>query len=292
MSLRRSGLVVGLAALSCLAAACHSGSSARTADSAAFHGPFVGANVDPTVKPARLLPELIDDTQNYGVEASADANGTRAIMAGLRVVTMENGGVVAAEDRLTPPPSRTIALPERLGGGFLFVLGNALWRADRWLGPAKPIYTASSSIQGVIPGLDRVYVRGPSVMSAIDGRNGQLLDLGPWPASPFVASYAAADGWRAVALADLRGAVATFDAGATWRPLDLPIEPKQVVADREALDIGGFDQARVEVWYELRPDGSIARLGGPPKSVEVKLTPTPTPTRPAGFAFIRDRPRR
>ena len=279
MSRIRSGFVIGLAGI---AAACHSGSGARNADTAAFRGPFVGANVDPTVKPARLLPEVVDETQSYGVEASPDGNGTRAIMAGLRVVTSADGAVVAAEDRLPSAPSKTIALPERLGGGFLFVLGTAIWRADRWLGPAKPIFTSTSSVQAVIPGLDRVYVRGPNVVTAIDGKTGKLLDLGPWPASPYVTSYAAADGWRAAAVADLRGAVATFDAGATWKTLDLPIEPKAVFADRDALDIGGFDAAKTEVWFEIRSDGSIARLGAPPKNLDVHLTPTPSPTvRPA-----------
>ncbi|MBX3233825.1 MAG: hypothetical protein KIT84_08840 [Labilithrix sp.] len=252
--------------------ACHAGGGGKTAENAAFRGPFVGASQDPTLRGARLIPESVDETTTYGAEAGG---GMRVITAGLRVVSSPNGALVAAEDRLQPAPSLTVNLPERLGGGFLFVLGTQIWRADRWLAAAKPIYNATQGIQAIIPGLDRVYVRSPSVTTAIDGRTGQVLDLGPWPASPYVASYAAADGWRAAAVTDMRGVVATFDAGATWRTLDLPIEAKQVVADRDSLAIGGFEASRTEAWYEVRPDGSIARLAGPPRDLKTKLTPTP-----------------
>ena len=247
-----------------------------------FRAVGVGASVDPTVHPARLLPETVDQTTTYGAEAGG---GARVITAGLRVVTSPKGAIVAAEDRLPQPPQSTIALPERLGGGFLFVIGTTLWRADHWLGPAKPIFASASPMQAVVPGLDRVYVRAQSSVIALDGRTGQVLDLGPWPASPYVASYAAADGWRAAAVTDLRGVVATFDAGATWRTLDLPIEPKEVVVSSDSLAIGGFEGGRSETWYELRADGSVARMGGAPRDVKTKLTPTapPRPTSLGGF---------
>ena len=257
--------------LALLAAACgRSGQGARNAEMGTFRVAGVGASADPTVRPARLLPEVVDETTSYGSEAGG---GLRAITSGLRVVTSPKGAIVAAEDRLPQAPQSTIALPERLGGGFLFVIGSTLWRADRWLGPAKPIFTAPQPVQSIVPGLDRVYVRAQSSVLAIDGRTGQVLDLGPWPASPFVASYAAADGWRAAAVTDLRGVVATFDAGATWRTLDLPIEPKQVVASSDNLAIGGFENGKNETWYELRADGSLARLGAAPRDVKTKLVP-------------------
>ena len=178
---------------------------------------------------ARLLPETVDETQGYGTEPGG---GLRAITAGLRVVTTREGAIVAAEDRLPQAPQLTIALPERLGGGFLFVLGTTVWRADHWLDAAKPIFASLQGIQAIVPGLDRVYLRAQNAYLAIDGKTGKVLDLGPWPASPFVSSFAAADGWRAAAVTDLRGVVATYDAGATWRALDLPMEPRQVARQR------------------------------------------------------------
>jgi hypothetical protein len=196
--------------------------------------------------------------------------------SGLRVVTSPKGGIVAADDRFPQAPQSTTALPERLGGGFLFVIGSSIWRADRWLAPARPIFTSYQAIQSITPGLDRVYIRAQNAMLAIDGRTGEPLDLGPWPASPQVTSYAAVDGWRAAAVTDLRGVVATFDAGATWRMLDLPLEPKLTVVSNDSIAIGGFEQGRAEAWYELRADGSVARAAGAPRELKTKLTPTPT----------------
>ncbi|MBX3224679.1 MAG: hypothetical protein KF795_29455 [Labilithrix sp.] len=265
--------VLGVVVLALLLAACgRSGSGARNAEMRSFRAAGVGANADPTLRSARLLPENVDETTTYGTEAGG---GSRVITAGLRVVTYPKGAIVAAEDRLPQAPHTTVALPDRLGGGFLFVIGTTLWRADRWLGPAKPIFTSSSPMQAILPGLDRVYVRAQNAVLAIDGRSGQVLDLGPWPASPYVASYAAADGWRAAAVTDMRGVVATFDAGATWKALDLPLDAKQVVVSSDSLAIGGYEGGRSESWYELRADGSIARLGAAPRGAKL-LTSSPS----------------
>ena len=259
-------------------AACGHGSNARNAEVGSFRAVGVGASLDPTIRPARLLPEVVDETQSYGTEPGG---GIRTITSGLRIVAAPHGAILAANARLPQPPQSTTALPERLGGGFLFVLGTTVWRADRWLGEAKPIFTSTSSIQALIPGLDRVYVRSQSSYLGIDGRTGKALDLGPWPQSPFVASYAAADGWRAAAVTDLRGAVATFDAGATWRSLDLPLEPRQVVVSGDSLAVGGVENGRNEAWFEVRSDGSIARLGTAPRDAKGKIAPMPVaPPRP------------
>lgn len=224
------------------------------------------------MRPARLLPESVEEKLTYGTEPGG---GIRAVTAGLRLVTSPGGAIVVAEDRLPQMPQSTVALPERLGGGFLFVLGTTVWRADRWLDAAKPIFTSPTPIQSLVAGLDRVYLRGLSGYLALDGRSGAVLDLGPWPSSPFVAGYAAADGWRAAAITDLRGTVATFDAGATWKPLDLPIDAKQVVTNGDNLAIGGFDAARTEAWFEVRADGSVARMGGPPRDATRMTAPPP-----------------
>ena len=260
--------VVGAALL---LAACHGGTGARSADMHGFHGAFVGAPLDPTVRPARLLPAAVDESVSYGPESGG---GVRGLTAGLRVVTRPLGALAVAVDRLPAAPQVTTPLPERLGGGFLFTLGATVWRADRWLGPARPIFTAPASVQAILPGLDRVYLRVQNGTLAIDGRDGKVLDLGPYPASPLVSSYAAADGWRAAAVSDLRGVVATFDAGATWRTVDLPIDPKQVVFANDTLAVAGFENGKTEAWFELRADGGVARLGGAPRDVKTKLAPS------------------
>ncbi|HVJ93634.1 MAG TPA: hypothetical protein VM580_27720, partial [Labilithrix sp.] len=279
-----------VATLALIAAACGGGPSARIAPMGGFRTASVGASSDPTVRPARLLPEAVDGTMSFGSEAGG---GTRVLTGGLRVVTSPKGAIFAASDRLPQVPQITTALPERLGGGFLFVIGNtAVWRADHWLGPARPIFTSLGQIQGLVPGLDRVYVRAHHAVFAIDGQTGHVLDLGPWPASPHVASYAAADGWRAAAVTDMRGVVATFDAGATWRSLDLSLDAKQVVVSNGSLAIGGVEHARSEAWYELRADGSLTRLGEAPREAKTRLS-SGTPPRPTngGGSFAPPPPR-
>ena len=226
-----------------------------------LHAFGVGGRIDPTEHGARVIPESADDDRTYGVEPSG---GVRGIASGVRVINLPNGAALAAEDRLPQAPSATTAVPDRLGGGFLFVLGNVVWRTDRWLSPARPIYTSVAPISRVIIGLDRVYLRAQNGShQAIDPRDGSSLDLGPWPASSFVGQYAALDGWRAVAVNDLRGAVATLDAGATWRPLELPIDPQTVTVIDDAIAVGGMDAQRQMLWFEVR-GGQVGRLAAPP----------------------------
>jgi len=269
--------VVIAAAIAAVPMACGSGAPARSPDGGSFRGVGVGASADPTVRQARLFPETVDETQGYGTEPGG---GLRAITAGLRVVTTREGSISIADERLPQAPQLTTALPERLGGGFLFVLGTTVWRADHWLEPARPIFASFQGIQAIVPGLDRVYVRAQNAYLAIDGKTGSVLDLGPWPASPFVSGFAAADGWRAVAVTDLRGVVATYDAGATWRTLELPMEPREVLVSGDSLAVRGIENGKTEAWFEVRADGAIARLSTPPREAKGKVLSPPAPTRP------------
>lgn len=234
-----------------------------------LHSFGVRPNADPTVMGARLLPEAIDDEKSFGLEPGG---GVRGVASGVRVVSLPNGAVLAAEDRLPSPPTITLGLPDRLGGGFLFVIagpgGTVVWRAERWLSRASPLFGSSTAISDVVVGLDRVYLRSSNgAARAIDPRTGVILDRGAWPASPYVGAYAALDGWRALAITDLRGVVTTDDAGATWKPLYLPMDPKKVISLGDSLAVGGFvDNTRTLSWYEVRRDGQVARIGALPKA--------------------------
>jgi len=218
---------------------------------------------DPTVRGVRLVPLSLDEAHGWGVEPGG---GLRAIVAGVRVVSFADGAIVAATDRLPATPTGVTAVPDRMGGGFLYALGTHLWRTDSWLGPPSPILTAPAPIAQVLVGLDRVYVRSQGTLVAIDARTGARTDLGPLPASPNVGRLAALDAWHAVTVADLRGALVTLDAGSTWRPLALPIEPAEVVALDDSIAVGGPDVGRQTEWWEVRPDGQTGRLSGAPAS--------------------------
>jgi hypothetical protein len=197
--------------------------------------PVWRAQADPTVLGPRLVPETLDPSTSFGTEPGG---GARFIAGGLRVLRLPNGGILTSGERFPDSADaanrpKAFALPTRLGGGSLFVVEKTLLRSDSWLSEAHPIYTSPTDIADVWLGLDRLYVRAKNGSQvAVDPRRGAAPDLGPWPSAPSVTSYRALDGWRAAAIADLRGAVASFDAGATWRPIALPVEPQRVAAAR------------------------------------------------------------
>ena len=237
---------------------------------------------DPTVRGARLLPERMDEAHAWGTEPGG---GVRWIVAGERVLTWPEGSLSATTDRLPATPSSVLEVPERMGGGFLFAMGARIWRSDAWLGPARPVLDAPGAVAQVLLGLDRVYARVPSGgLLAFDPRTGQLVGPGPLPASPSLLNVAALDGWRAVAIADLRGALVTLDAGATWRPLALPMDAADLVLVEGAIAIGGMDEARQAQWWEVRPDGHVGRLSAAPHAAE-EVDTTPPPLDVAARAF-------
>jgi hypothetical protein len=187
----------------------------------------------------------------------------RAITAGVRLVNLPQGGVRAAAQKLPQMPQDVVVVPQRMGGGVFYLLGNTVWRSDGWLEPARPAFQANVGVKGIFAGLDRVYVRLQNgAHAALDARTGQPTDLGAWPGSSFVGQYAAADGWRAAAITDLRGAVGTFDAGATWHALALPMEPREVRVHEGALLVGGAERGKT-TWFEVQAGGSFVRVDGP-----------------------------
>jgi hypothetical protein len=237
----------------------------------------VGAPDDVMVRGARIFPESLEDGQSWG---AAPGGGERAIVGGERVVSWPGGAIADTLDRLPAPPSAGVEVPGRMGGGFLFALGPRLWRAGTWLGPVQPLVTLSNAITQVQIGLDRMYVstQGGGLV-AVDPRQGTLVGLGPLPATPTLGRMAALDAWRAVVIADLRGVLMTLDAGSTWRPLPLPIEPADVVLTGDTIAVGGFDDRRQGAWWEVRGDGQVGRLGGRPAdpvSSDAALSPDPS----------------
>ncbi|WP_394825305.1 hypothetical protein [Pendulispora albinea] len=242
---------------------CHGGALSVSEPRGNLRTAGPATKADPTVRGARLVPEIVEEDRAFGVEPGG---GVRTIVAGIRVVSQANGALLASEDRLPKAPSITLAVPERMGGGFLFVLDSTVWRAGKWLERAKPIHASPwSVIARVVVGLDRVYLKSSSgAFRAIDPRTGAPVDAGAFPGAPYIGAFGALDGWRAVAVADLRGAMATFDAGASWKPLGLPIDAKDVVPLDEGIAVGGMDAARAPAWYLVHADGQVSKLAGKP----------------------------
>jgi hypothetical protein len=213
---------------------------------------------------ARLVPATLDEARFRG---AGPGGVVRAIVSGVRVLRFADGTMETAPDRLPATPAAVVNAPDRLGGGFLFAIAKQLWRSDRWLSAATPIYTAPTTIGQVLVGLDRVYLRaGSGSIDAIDPRTGARLDLGPLPDSPHIGRIVARDAWRALVVADLRGTLLTTDAGSSWLPLALPVAPTEVDVAGDAFVVGGAGAAgdRALRWWRVGSDGRVEPLPAGP----------------------------
>jgi hypothetical protein len=174
--------------------------------------------------PGRLVPDVGPTTPGL-IEVLGD--GTRRfIVNGLRVLDSPDGSLERARQIL---PAVTVhapvALPARMGNGFLFaaVVGDTtqLWRSPSWLGDLAPLADVPGKVGDIVPGFDRIYLFVQGGIRAIDPASGLLESVGPLPPGTAVGALAFADAWRAVAVTDYRGALATFDAGNSWRSIPL-----------------------------------------------------------------------
>ncbi len=229
--LRRAGGLAWLGAIALAGCARTETASAPAVPPATGDLAVLRVKDDPTVLGARILPEAPERLPALGVEPGG---AERTIAATERFLILPTGGALAADERFERSPRISLVLPQRLGGGFLFLVDHTVYRSDSWLGASRAVYTASSDTAELWPGLDRLYLRGASSDSlvALDPRTGQTVELGPLPPAPSVTSYRALDGWRAAALADLSGVVATYDAGQTWRSVAVPFATRRVTAAR------------------------------------------------------------
>jgi hypothetical protein len=186
------------------------------------------------VTPSRLLPELWGPR---GVVATEEGQ-QRVLVDRMRLLARADGSLERAAELLPAGVVTSTALPSRLGGGYLFHVnaggGTELWRAAGWLAKLRPLTRRGEVVSDIVPGFDRLYVRlrtGNRVI-ALNAQTGDQMSVGPLPTAGAYGALAFADGWRAVVDADLRGPLATFDAGLTWRPLNL---------GERSLGVGIFD---------------------------------------------------
>ena len=232
------------------------------------------------VTPSRLLPDLIGER---GVLALEDGH-RRALVDRMRVIAHEDGSLERAAELLPHGQVTSIALPSRLGGGYLFHAqsrgGTQIWRSESWLGKLKPLVQLSSEASEVIPGFDRLYVRlaQSNRLLAVDAQTGEAMPLGPLPPAGAYGQLAVADGWRAVVDADLRGVLATFDAGTTWRPVRVERRPT-------AITVLGGDPALVtgDGYYAVDARGNVTFRAQGSASGEPQDEDDPPPRAPGPF---------
>jgi hypothetical protein len=225
-----------------------------------------GTNV--TLGPARLFPDA--SVFASGVVAVL-ADGTRQlIVAGIRVLDHPDGSMERAREVLPGGPARVVTVPSRLGGGFLIYVPSGgstqLWRAKGWLDRLQPLGEVWGTVADIVPGFDRLYARLTSGdIKAVDAISGRQISLGPLPRATRIGQLSFADAWRAVAVVDYRGALATFDAGVTWR--QVPVGEQGVTqlslrngdfvleAARQRLVLGPLGELEKEEVHEPAPRG-------------------------------------
>ena len=190
----------------------------------------------------RLFPSL---DGSAALSAGEERDGSRRVIAyGLRVLQRPGGALELANEYLPAARGvRSLELPARLGGGFLFYAPSSnttlFYRAATFTGDLEPFARLDFEADLVIAGFDRLYVVAtrPDRLVALDAEHGTALGLGGLPPSPAYGKMAFVDGWFGAVQVPLRGTLATFDAGGSWRPLGLTTNTLEVV--QGALQIGG-----------------------------------------------------
>ncbi|XXX81138.1 hypothetical protein WMF30_20480 [Sorangium sp. So ce134] len=237
-------LLLGASAAGCTGRAAMAPPGGKASPSAPGGRAAPGALVT-MVTPSLLLPDLVGER---GVVAS-EAGARRVLIDRMRVIARDDGSLERAADLLPSGQVTALKLPTRLGGGYLFYASNRgsaqLWRAPAWLAPLEPLVQLPSEANDIVAGFDRLYARlsHSHRLFAIDAQTGAAMPLGPLPPASAYGQLAFADGWRAVVEADLRGLLVTFDAGATWREVEIDARPTSlgvIGGDPAVMTANGF----------------------------------------------------
>lgn len=152
----------------------------------------------------------------------------------------------------------TVAVPERLGGGWLFVVGRELWHAPSWLDRPRRLFEFVGTPR-VLLGLDAIVAQETGRAPFAFDVTGAVVPLTHWPESPAVADLATRDAKHAAVVADLRGLSITEDGGVTWREIATGRTPFGVRADAGGYLVRGRNGSdereltwRIDVHGEIR----------------------------------------
>ena len=213
----------------------------------------------------RLFPPL-EGSATFSAGKERDGS-ERLIAYGLRVLSRPGGALELSDEYLPAARSvQSLELPSRLGGGYLFYVlasGTTLFfRSQSFTGPLEPFARLDFEAEQVTAGFDRLYVssRRPDRFVALDLEHGTAVSAGSLPPSPAYSKMVFADAWFGAVEVPFRGALVTFDAGASWQPLGQT--PTTIEARDGALRLTSSDGI-----VDLDRNGSFTRrdqpAGGP-----------------------------
>jgi hypothetical protein len=174
------------------------------------------------------------------------------ILRGTRWVDHPDGSLERARQIFEEEDVKATALPPHLGGGFVFHVNSGpatlIWRAPTWTADLQPVGRVEPPFNEISPGFDRLYLGSATsyTLRALDPNGGQARDLEPLPPAASYGPLLFADPRFGVVLAGVRGALASFDAGVTWRPVattspvnDLTLTPSGSIS--LGTDAGRFE---------------------------------------------------
>ncbi|MES1184129.1 MAG: hypothetical protein ABUL60_09955 [Myxococcales bacterium] len=215
-----------------------------------------------SVPKAAPAPRLFPPTHGPGAtEAGVEHDGSRRLLAfGLRVLEHPDGSLDVGDELLPAARgARFLELPERLGGGFLFWIlssnGTLLYRSASWTAALQPLAQLDFEVERLVPGFDRLLIlpRREADYRALDLETAQAVPPLGLPPAPAYGPMAFVDGWFGAVQVPLRGVLLSFDAGASWHPLSLPVTSFEPAGESLSLATPNGD-------YSLSARGALSHV--------------------------------
>ena len=213
-------------------------------------------------KVAAAAPRLFPPTRGPGAtEAGVEHDGSRRLLAfGLRVVEHPDGSLEVGDELLPAARgARFLELPARLGGGFVFWIisssGTLVYRSAAWTAALQPLAQLDFEVERLVAGFDRLLLlpRREADYRALDVDTGQPVPPLGLPAAPAYGAMAFVDGWFGAVQVPLRGVLLSFDAGASWHPLPLPVTSFEPAGESLSLATPNGD-------YLLSAQGALSHV--------------------------------
>ncbi len=219
------GIVFGIASVTRAEPETSSKQSSSVLENASSASEEVSASADRDVSAVGGTAQEGRDPMRFLPSFAFEAVG-RFVQSGVRIEISPRGELYIARERFeSGGEPQGVALPPRLGGGFVFFQplassgapSTALFRADRWTSRLRPLGTVPFAVSEVLAGFDRLYLLGSGLHIGMDPRDGSFLTLAPLP--PVVTLQELKfRGGQARVVAPLVGAQQTRDSGLSWHP--------------------------------------------------------------------------
>ena len=234
----------------------------------------------PPTSPEPAPQYLVADAGHEAIPLGKD--GVGAIVDGVRVI-MNGTRARAAKDIADPPLVGAHKIPAWMGGGFLFRSSQALYVADAFDAPMRPLVSFPSEIDDIRFAPKYMLVHATSGQRwPVDPKTGARVVAAPVG----VVDVAALGDGRAVALTEFGQAWMSTDSGAKWNDITAqlqgPTDELRLIAEEQLWIIAQSGaSARVD------PGGRLAFIDKAPEVKPLTLRPKDVRWKSAEFPIRR-----